>query len=604
MHCFIYRFADPNTTIVSKDTSSKNAIGNRYHQIHSGDNNIKIIKSKNSDRQTMVFSHESLIENERSKQQILIDTSSDKLCVHHTSDTTSYQAICSSPALCGTSYDDDGKAETMDILISTHPPLPIPMIVDTYLDDIIHNTSVEKIHSNLNQHHTFDDHSSLLREQSISVVMPVSEFDILELPLKTEHSAFFIIDGIVVHYCLEWNSMNMNRERSPNPNQEQKNEDIENTDDLPFVILLHGFGGGVFSWKRCWKLLLPNTCGILAFDRVGFGLTERPLYSTNESNDENVSNQPTITTDDTINNPYGILFSLHILQIFMDKFNLQKRKCILIGHSTGASIANWFTILYPKYSIHSLLLISPTTGMPSFIRSILKTKLGKSIIMSLVRSEIANVTLHQAWNDPQQVPSYVINAYRSVLKLKNWNESLLEMARVKPITKHKHEYFQRLKSIRCPVWIIHGSDDRLVHIRESQQLLGYFKCAKLIMIENGGHMPHEEMPKIFVRNVMHILNKDYNACALKLKVILDEELLMKGRVKERKGSESILSSVSKYSKNKLNSLLRKTSFSSHKSDTKKKRKRTYIESVDDEETLDTDSRILIQSNDRNMNVKN
>merc|ERR1719273_1611378 len=118
--------------------------------------------------------------------------------------------------------------------------------------------------------------------------------------------------------------------------------------------------------------------------------------------------------------------------------------------------------------------VSPTSGMPAFIRSILNTKLGKPIILSLVRSEIGQVTLHQAWHEPSNIPWSVIRCYKEVLKLKHWNESLLEMARVKPYCGSS-KYHKSLSMLQCPVWILHGDDDKLVAFRESVALSQHFK---------------------------------------------------------------------------------------------------------------------------------
>lgn len=43
------------------------------------------------------------------------------------------------------------------------------------------------------------------------------------------------------------------------------------------VVLVHGFGGGVFSWRHVSNLLARQVdCNVLAFDRPGWGLTSRP----------------------------------------------------------------------------------------------------------------------------------------------------------------------------------------------------------------------------------------------------------------------------------------------------------------------------------------
>lgn len=43
------------------------------------------------------------------------------------------------------------------------------------------------------------------------------------------------------------------------------------------VVLVHGFGGGVFSWRHVMGVLAHQVgCMVVAFDRPGWGLTSRP----------------------------------------------------------------------------------------------------------------------------------------------------------------------------------------------------------------------------------------------------------------------------------------------------------------------------------------
>lgn len=43
------------------------------------------------------------------------------------------------------------------------------------------------------------------------------------------------------------------------------------------VVLVHGFGGGVFSWRHVMGVLARLVgCNVVAFDRPGWGLTSRP----------------------------------------------------------------------------------------------------------------------------------------------------------------------------------------------------------------------------------------------------------------------------------------------------------------------------------------
>lgn len=43
------------------------------------------------------------------------------------------------------------------------------------------------------------------------------------------------------------------------------------------IVLVHGFGGGVFSWRHVMGVLARQVgCTVAAFDRPGWGLTSKP----------------------------------------------------------------------------------------------------------------------------------------------------------------------------------------------------------------------------------------------------------------------------------------------------------------------------------------
>eukprot|EP00493_Phyllostaurus_siculus_P003426 UN03441 len=94
-------------------------------------------------------------------------------------------------------------------------------------------------------------------------------------------------------------------------------------------------------------------------------------------------------------------------------------KLVLVGHSTGASFACAFAQKYTE-RVEALVLVAPSTGIPTFVRSILKMKLGKTIMLNLIRSDIGQVTIQRSWHDPSKIPAEVTAAYRACLKLPNW----------------------------------------------------------------------------------------------------------------------------------------------------------------------------------------
>ncbi|KAJ9523876.1 hypothetical protein QJQ45_020064 [Haematococcus lacustris] len=89
--------------------------------------------------------------------------------------------------------------------------------------------------------------------------------------LCDEDSRFVEVDGIKVHYKEAWPP------EVPMPGAERT-----------AVVLIHGFGGGVFAWRHVMgELAAQSHCRVLAFDRPGFGLTSRPLCSAATRNSHN-----------------------------------------------------------------------------------------------------------------------------------------------------------------------------------------------------------------------------------------------------------------------------------------------------------------------------
>ncbi|MBN1921867.1 MAG: alpha/beta fold hydrolase, partial [Anaerolineae bacterium] len=85
----------------------------------------------------------------------------------------------------------------------------------------------------------------------------------------------------------------------------------------PAFLLLHGFGANTTSWNRIMEPL--GALGtVIAYDRPGFGLTERPLTWEGE-------------------NPYSTAAQPRIALGLLE--HLGKEKAILVGNSAGGTLA-------------------------------------------------------------------------------------------------------------------------------------------------------------------------------------------------------------------------------------------------------------------------
>lgn len=196
---------------------------------------------------------------------------------------------------------------------------------------------------------------------NINGCIPEEEYDPVEKFLAEPDSSYVNLKGVNVHYRI-----------SKKIGNEKQSDFVNST--LP-IILLHGFAGGVFSWRRVFHHLSKISPVVMAFDRPGFGLTSKPLQWDSELN------------------PYSTEFSVELTFALMDYLEIDN--AILIGHSTGASLA-CSCALYNPSKVSGLVLVAQNSGLPNFVRSILKTKLGGPIIMRLVRSEIGDVAIRRA----------------------------------------------------------------------------------------------------------------------------------------------------------------------------------------------------------------
>ena len=58
-----------------------------------------------------------------------------------------------------------------------------------------------------------------------------------------------------------------------------------------------------------------------------------------------------------------------------------------------------------------------------------------------------------------------------------------------------------LKDFSMPILVINGDDDRIVPTANSIKLAGVIPNSKLVVIQNAGHVPHEEQPDLFMQAV-------------------------------------------------------------------------------------------------------
>ncbi|KAF2562783.1 hypothetical protein F2Q70_00016562 [Brassica cretica] len=258
------------------------------------------------------------------------------------------------------------------------------------------------------------------------------------------------------------------------------------------VVLVHGFGGGVFSWRNVMGSLAQQLgCVVTAFDRPGWGLTARPHVKDLEERE--------------LPNPYTLENQVDMLVAFCHEMGFAS--VVLVGHDDGGLIAlkaaqrlaasNDDATIKVKGVV--LLNVSLTREVvPAFARILLHTSLGKKhLVRPLLRTEIAQVVNRRAWYDPAKMTSDVLKLYKAPLHVEGWDEALHEIGRLSSemvlSTQNAQSLLKAVESL--PVLVVAGAEDALVPLKSSQVMASKLFNSRLVAISGCGHLPHEECPK-------------------------------------------------------------------------------------------------------------
>jgi pimeloyl-ACP methyl ester carboxylesterase len=247
----------------------------------------------------------------------------------------------------------------------------------------------------------------------------------------------------------------------------------------PALLLLHGFGASTFSWRA---VLGPLSQGrtVVAYDRPGFGLTERPMPG-----------------EWSGPNPYAPEAQAELAVGLMDALGFER--AVLVGHSAGGTAALWTALAHPE-RVEALVLVDAAVylggGAPPWLRPLLRApqlrRLGPLLLRGIRRW--GNRLLRMAWHDPSRITPDLWEGYLKPLRAKDWDRALWELVRA----GHPLGLEDRLSEVRVPVLVITGDDDRIVPTAQSIRLAGELPQARLVILPECGHVPQEECPEAFL----------------------------------------------------------------------------------------------------------
>jgi pimeloyl-ACP methyl ester carboxylesterase len=233
------------------------------------------------------------------------------------------------------------------------------------------------------------------------------------------------------------------------------------------VVLAAGFSVPYYIWDPTFKALAENGFRVLRYDYYGRGFSDRPDV------------------------PYTQEFYVRQLAELLD--SLQVTDSIdLTGLSLGGSIVTSFAHAYPD-RVRSLIYVDPSFRSPgpaparnSFVwdfLSVLLTEPGWA-------DEQLGDFLH-----PEQFPDWP-DRYRVQMQYRGFRRARLSELASNTSMDQKEE-LERVGLHSRRVLVIWGKQDPVVPFDDSVALLEAMPRARLVAIDDSGHLPQWERPVIF-----------------------------------------------------------------------------------------------------------
>lgn len=248
------------------------------------------------------------------------------------------------------------------------------------------------------------------------------------------------------------------------------------------LVLIHGNNSSAYSWKDVFDEL-AKSFRVVALDLKGFGFTAKP------EGDYRLETQAALVI--------GLLDQLKI------------ERATLCGSSMGGGVALAAAINYPQ-RVRSLILVDSTafeTGAggaslaPAYVRW---PYIGGAVTaLALTSDSLVREGLRKSFHDEAKVTNERVEAYYRPLLTRGGQRAARLVRDQRDYTRIENS----LDKIRQPTLIIWGAQDELILLADGQRLHTQIAGSQLVVFDNCGHLPQEEMPERFAWEVLEFMKR-------------------------------------------------------------------------------------------------
>ena len=239
------------------------------------------------------------------------------------------------------------------------------------------------------------------------------------------------------------------------------------------IVFIHGLGASSYTWHKIVPEL-AKTNRVIAIDLKGFGQSDKPL-----------------------DNRYSIFDQAKLVEDFLSRSGL--RGVTLVGHSYGGGVALAVALNQidaGNRQIEKLVLIDSVAyrqPLPFFFQ-VLRTPVIGELGMSLVPPEVQMThALSIAYYKDEKVTEDTVNHYASALHSEGGRHALFHT--INSLDPDKAEEFShRYRGLTMPALLLWCEHDKIVPLKFGKRLFNDLPDARIEVIEDCGHIPHEEQP--------------------------------------------------------------------------------------------------------------
>ncbi|KAG0039690.1 hypothetical protein BGZ82_007132 [Podila clonocystis] len=261
------------------------------------------------------------------------------------------------------------------------------------------------------------------------------------------------------------------------------------------IVLFHDALSNLGTWRKTQQTLADRTgCRVLSYDRVGYGLSDKPSSWPKNAN------------------PYKNGGVMAICQTLLDTLGMNQN-LILIGNGTGATIASALALSKPA-TIRGLILIAPSIldeSPPLYLRACVSYPAPLSWIYRRLYGN--HGPLQQFYYKPATVMSdpKTVDMYMAPCKEEGFWRGLAHATKFRASFRIK-KHLSKLTELSTLVMT--GDVDDVVPTIETLRLFETLQTVRqhnvpqvLKIIKHSGHLPQEEKPTEFIKVTSFFIKK-------------------------------------------------------------------------------------------------